>query len=151
MNKNMTRFSESARIRGAFRMRVYRRGKLIETFEDSNLIVKGARSAMEQLLAGNVEGKSVACIAFGTSGNVPTPDDTIITNPFTKPLTGVSFPETGGVEFSWDLLSTEANGKAIMEFGLLCADGTLYARKHRITPINKDSDIAVEGQWIINF
>jgi hypothetical protein len=98
-----------------------------------------------------VEGKSIARIAFGTSGDVPTPEDTEITGPFVKPLSGVSFPETGGVEFQWDLLSTEANGKAILEFGLLCADGTLYARRNRATPINKDSDIALEGQWIINF
>ena len=132
-------------------MKVYRKRKLIETFEDSNLIVNGARRAMEQLVAGNVAGKSIDRIAFGTSGNVPTPDGTAIADPFVKPLTGVVFPATGGVEFQWDLLSTEANGKAILEFGLLCADGTLYARRNRATPINKDSDIALEGQWIINF
>jgi hypothetical protein len=148
---NKTRFQESAGIRGVFRVKVYRRGKLIEVFEDSNLIVKGARTAMEQLIAGNVAGKSIDRIAFGTSGSVPTPDDTAIAGPFVKPLSGVSFPDTGGVEFSWDLLETEANGKAIMEFGLLCADGTLYARRHRVSAINKDSDIALEGQWIINF
>ncbi|MDR2516222.1 MAG: hypothetical protein LBC88_02440 [Spirochaetaceae bacterium] len=148
---NKTRFQESAGIRGFFRVKVYRKGKLIETFEDSNLIVKGARTALEQLVAGNAAGKSINRIAFGTSGSVPTPDDTAITGPFVKPFSGVSFPDTGGVEFSWDLLSTEANGKTIMEFGLLCADGTLYARRHRTTAINKDSDIALEGQWIINF
>jgi len=40
---------------------------------------------------------------------------------------------------------------AINEFGLLTSDGTLFARKNRNTPINKDSDIALEGQWIIYF
>ena len=144
-------FTEKAAISGTFRLKIRKQGKIVETFEEKNLIVNGARSAMEHLIAGNVDGKSVTHIAFGTSGNVPTPDDTEIANPFTKPVTAISFPETGGVEFSWDLLSTEANGKAIMEFGLLCADGTLYARKHRVSAINKDSDIAVEGQWIINF
>lgn len=150
----MTKFTERAGMRGRFSMKVYRRGRLIETFTENNLIVNGARRAMEKLIAGNVEGASITNISFGVSGNVPTPGDEGIADAFTKPVTSVAFlpaAEGGGVEFSWDLLTTEANGKAILEFGLMCADGTLFARRTRATPINKDSDIAIEGQWIINF
>jgi hypothetical protein len=45
----------------------------------------------------------------------------------------------------------EANGKAIMEFGLICTDGTLFARKNRAKAIEKDSDISLEGKWRIIF
>jgi hypothetical protein len=89
---------------------------------------------MAALVAGNGEGKNIAGIAFGTSGNPPTLDDTCITSQFAKDITGAAFPETGQVEFSWDLFTNEANSKAIMEFGLLMADGTLFARKIRQTP-----------------
>lgn len=147
----MIKSCEKEKMRGCFRMKVYRSGKLIETYEDDNLIVSGAKSAMAALIAGNGAGKSITQIAFGTNGDVPTPDDTAITQPFAKGVTAVSYPETGQVEFSWDLLTGESNSKAILEFGLILEDGTLFARKHRPAPIHKDSDIALEGQWLIIF
>jgi hypothetical protein len=136
-------------MHGQFRLKVYRKGKLIETYEDHNLIVDGAKAALALMLAGQGDGKNVTSIAFGTRGDVPVPEDTEITEPFTKAVTSISFPATGQVQFNWNLLTTEANGKAILEFGLLLADGTLFARKTRAEPINKDSDIALEGQWLI--
>ena len=131
-------------------MRVYQGGELIETFEDKNLIVSTARDAAAKLIAGNGEGKHIAKIAFGTNGNIPTPDDTEITSSFVKELSGVSFPAVGQAEFSWKLAASEANGKAICEFGLLCEDGTLWARKVRSEAIPKDQDISLEGEWLIN-
>lgn len=136
-------------IRGCFRLRVYRRKRLIEEYADHNLIVNGARVAVAHLLSGAGEGKQIAQIAFGTGGNIPTPDDAAITNQFTKPLLSASYPAAGQVEFKWNLLSDEANDKAILEFGLLCADGTLFARKVRSEAIPKEPDISLEGEWII--
>jgi hypothetical protein len=46
---------------------------------------------------------------------------------------------------------SEANGMAIREFGLLTANGTLFARRIRANPIYKESDISIEGEWIIIF
>jgi hypothetical protein len=123
-------------------MKVYQRGKLIEEYEDHNLIVDGARSVMARLIAGEVEGQSITHIALGTNGATPTPDDTEITEAFpTHPPAG------------WNLLVSEANGLAIIEFGLLCGDGTLFARKIREKPlpIYKEDDISVDGQWTIIF
>jgi hypothetical protein len=37
----------------------------------------------------------------------------------------------------------------IIEFGLLCEDGTLWARKIREEAIPKEADISLEGEWII--
>jgi hypothetical protein len=136
-------------LRGEFRMRVYRRGVLIEEYEDRNLIVNGARAAVARLIAGDGAGKNINRIAFGTSGAATSPDNTEITGAYTKNLIGHSYPMTGQVLFTWDLTTTEANGKAILEFGLLCADNTLFARKTRAKPLEKDLDISIEGEWLI--
>jgi hypothetical protein len=154
-----TEIRETAAIRGVFRMRIYRRGTLIEDYEDCNLIVDGARVAMTRLLVGTLTGinpdagagKKINRIAFGTNGNIPVPGDTSITSPFTKSFDCISYPAGNQVEFAWSLATIEANGKAISEFGLLCVDGTLFSRKNRGKPINKDSDIAIDGQWVIIF
>jgi hypothetical protein len=138
-------------MRGNFRMKVYQRGKLIEDYEEHNLIVNGARSAMARLIAGDIEGKSIANIALGTNGDTPTPDDTEITGAFTKAVTGFSYPAPGQVEVAWNLSVSEANDLAIIEFGLCCADGTLFARKTRENPIHKADDISIDGQWLIIF
>lgn len=144
-------FLERAAMRGVFTMRVYRNGKLIEHYRDDNLIVNGAKQVVSQLIAGAGAGRHIAKIAFGTNSAVAAPGNTAITSPFTKNLAGVSYPASGQVQFNWNLLTTEANGKDIFEFGLLCADGTLYARKVRNKALSKDSDFALEGEWIIIF
>ena len=140
---------EKAVLRGHFRMRVYLRGVLIETFEDHNLIVDGARSLVIRLISGNGNGVYVNRIAFGTNGNIPVPNDTEIAAPVIKTVDQVSYPSANQAQFDWSLAKTEGNGKEIREFGLLCTDNTLFARKVRLHPIYKDSDIALEGQWII--
>jgi hypothetical protein len=142
-------FRETMPMSGCFAMRVFRRGTLIENYRDHNLIVSGAQNAAARLLAGEGAGKHISKIAFGTSGNIPTPDDTEIVSPFIKAISAFSYPATGQVEFKWKLQSNEANGKAIIEFGLLCEDGTLFARKIRQEAIPKEADISLEGEWII--
>jgi hypothetical protein len=98
----------------------------------------------------------------------------VITNAFLKPVSRVSYPgfkteevnwspvlglpddlitEWTGyqVRFDWELLTGEDNGQAIMEFGLLSGNRTLFNRKTRDNPIHKASDISIEGSWIITF
>jgi hypothetical protein len=130
-------------------MRKYRKGVLIETVEDHNLIVSSAQHAAAQLSAGDGAGKQIAKIAFGANGNIPTPNDTAITGAFIKPLQGHSYPTDEQVEFKWKLMGNEANGMKIIEFGLLCEDETLWARKIRDEAIPKEADISLEGEWII--
>jgi hypothetical protein len=138
-------------MQGDFYLWIYRRGVLIEAYDEHNLIVNGARTVMAHLVAGDGSGKPINRIAFGTNGAVPSPSNTTITAAFTKAVTGVTYPAVGQVQINWNLLISEANGKGIMEFGLLCSDGTLFARKTRVKAIEKDSDISLEGQWIITF
>jgi hypothetical protein len=138
-------------MHGEFYMRVYKKGILIEDYEDHNIIVNGARSAVSRLVSGNGVGKEINRIAFGVGGAVASPDNTAISSPYVKSFIGYSYPLEGQVLFLWDLLTSEANGKSIMEFGLICGDGTLFARKTRKKPLEKDSDISAEGQWLIIF
>lgn len=148
---DLSRQFEEVPVNGIFRLKVYRSGVLIEEQEDSNLIVNGARIQMAHLVAGEVTGRHITKIAFGTSGKEPEPTDTAITNQFVKPISDFSYPESGRVTFDWELLVTENNGMAILEFGLLSHDGTLFARKSRVNPIHKASDISLEGQWTLIF
>jgi hypothetical protein len=138
-------------IQGIFKTRTYRRGVLVEEYEDHNLIVDEPRIRLAHLLAGREAHIAIGSIAFGTNGNFPDRTDTIITNQFVKTLSGHSFPDTGHVQFDWELRAAENNGMAILEFGLLIADGHLFARKTRINPIHKESDISIEGHWTIVF
>jgi hypothetical protein len=153
--KSPVRFNDRQEIWGILKYKVYRHQgeerELIDEFEDHNLIVNGARDQMARLIAGNFTNRSVTKISFGTSGTEPAVADTAITNAFTKDVTGYAYPAMGQVTISWNLLTSEDNGQAIMEFGLVCADNTLFSRRVRANPIYKASDISIEGQWIIIF
>jgi len=141
---------ENSQIKGEFQARIYRKGKLVETIHESNLIVNGAKNQMARLVAGEFQGRNISKIAFGTNGTDPVLTDTIITNQFAKAISSYSFRE-GRILIEWELLVSENNGMPIMEFGLLTADGTLFSRKTRSNPIVKESDISIEGQWVIYF
>ena len=83
------------------------------------------------MLGGDVTGQSVTQIGFGTGAVVPVFANTSLTaGAFVKALDGHSYPATNQVQFAFSLLTTEANGIAISEFGLLTAGSALYARKH---------------------
>jgi hypothetical protein len=143
----------SQQVKGILRYTIYKNGIPIEEVEEQNLIVTVGRTQMAHLLAGDLTGKQLTKIAFGTSGVAPALPDTQITSPFTKNLLGYSYPAAGQVKFNWNLTTAEANGKAILEFGLICADTTLFSRRIRESgkPIYKESDISLEGDWTIIF
>jgi hypothetical protein len=153
--KGSVRFQDRQEMRGILKYKVYRHQgearELIEETEDHNLIVNGARNQMARLIAGDFEDRNITKISFGTSGKEPTVDDTTITNAFTKNVAGFTYPAMGQVTISWTLLTSEDNGQAIMEFGLVCEDDTLFSRRVRANPIYKASDISIEGQWTIIF
>ncbi|MDR1903755.1 MAG: hypothetical protein LBQ88_15920 [Treponema sp.] len=143
----------SRQIQGILKYTVFRNGIPVEDVEEHNLIVTVGRTQMARLLAGELTGRNITKISFGTNGTTPALADTMITNPYTKNINGFSYPAAGQVQFNWNLTTAEANGKAILEFGLICADTTLFSRRIRESgkPINKESDISLEGQWTIIF
>lgn len=143
----MQKYVERFPLKGIFKMIVRRNGKVIEEYEDHNLILNGARNQAARLFAGDTTDRSIARIAFGTNGTAPAATDTEITDAFTKDVSGFSYPDVGQIQTDWELGTSENNGMAIMEFGLVSADGTLLCRKVRENPIYKESDISIEGHW----
>ncbi|MDR0474567.1 MAG: hypothetical protein LBH43_12955 [Treponema sp.] len=145
------RHAEKGFLRGRLYYTVYKNGVEIETFADSNLIVNTARLQMSHLVAGDVSGRSINRVALGTNGSVAIVTDTEIANAFVKNVDSFEYPAIDRVKINWKILQGEANGMAIMEFGLLTEDGKLFARRRRDKPLNKESDISIEGEWIIIF
>lgn len=145
----MIKLVEEFLLKGIFSMKVFKNGVLIDELTENNLIVNGARDQVARLIAGNVIGRNIKKIAFGTNGTAPDVSDTAITNQYTRDVSGFSYPAMGQVQIDWELPVTENNGMAIMEFGLLTEDGTLFARRIRANPIYKESDISIEGHWTI--
>lgn len=142
---------DTENLTGIFTLEVRNaQGELLEQFEEKNLIVNGAKNQLARLIAGNVSNRHITQIGFGTGTSAPSPDNTGLSNAFFKPLTSINYPATGQVAFSWSLSTAEANGLAITEFGLRCADGTLFSRKTR-NAIYKDEDISLTGTWTIIF
>ena len=144
--------SDTAALRGRFLLDIRRArdGALIERFEDANLIVNGAKDQLARLVGGNGASRHVTQIGFGTGTAAAAPGNTALTGAYWKPVTSVSYPATGQVAFAWSLSTAEANGLAITEFGLRCADGTLFARKVRAA-IHKSDDLSLTGTWTIIF
>lgn len=136
---------------GLFVLNIFRRGQLIETIEEKNLIVDASKQIHAKLLGGSVANQSVTQIGFGVNGTAPAGGNTSLTSAYVKAVDAVSYPLTNQVQFSFSLGSGEANPLAIMEFGLLTAGNVLYARKVRSAALNKDSDLSFSGTWTISF
>lgn len=137
-------------LSGEFELRIYRAGRLIDAIVEPNLIVNGAKNQLARLVAGDFANRHINQIGFGVGTAAASPNNTALTGAFWKPIASLSYPATGQVAFSWALSTAEANGMAITEFGLRCADGTLFARKVR-NPIHKSDDLSLTGSWTIIF
>lgn len=142
---------DTAALRGRFCLELRRAdGSLIEAIDEANLIVNGAKDQLARLAGGNGSGRHITHIGFGVGTGAASPNDAGLTGAFWKAISSVGYPATGQVAFSWTLSTAEANGMAITEFGLRCADGTLFARKTR-QPIHKSDDLSLTGTWTIIF
>lgn len=137
-------------LKGSFYLNVIKNGEVIERYSDLNLVVNTGRTAVMELLGAANSDKQLTQIGFGTNGTAPSGTDTAITGSFVKNLGTVTYPTISSVKFEWTLGALEANGMAIAEFGLMCFDDTLFARKVREV-INKNSDIILNGAWVISF
>lgn len=147
--KFLDRFKKGPR--GLFVLNIYRRGELIERVEDKNLIVDGSKLIHAKLLGGDVTNRSVTQFGVGTNGAAPAGGNTALTGAYVKNVDLVEYPSTNQVAFDFSLTTAEANGMAILEFGLLTQGGVLYARKIRAQPLNKANDISFSGTWTISF
>ncbi len=130
---------------------VYERGNLIETWAGNNIIVAQSRTENARLFSGNVANRSVGKIGVGTSGSTPSAGNAGLIDQYDKSIDAVTYPTPYSVEFAFSIGTSEANGKAIMEFGLLTGAGLLIARRVRSAVLNKTSDISLSGKWRLNF
>jgi hypothetical protein len=141
---------------GRLKYDVFRRGELIEQFDERNLIVIGSQPTHAALLGGNVANNSVTQIGFGTNATAAAFGNTSLSGPpYLKNVDGASYPASNEVQFAFSLGlaggDASAYGLAISEFGLLTTAGVLYARRVRSAPLNFASDISIQGTWTISF
>lgn len=139
-------------LKGLFYLEIIcaKTGVILEKYQDNNLVVNGGRTAVVTLLGAGGTTKNLTQLSVGTNGTAPAGTDTAITGAFTKALGTVSYPTISSVKYEFQLGAGDANGIGIREFGILCADDTLFARKTREL-INKNSDIILNGTWTISF
>lgn len=135
---------------GVLRVDVFCHGRLVESDTGGNLVVAGHGPIQAALLSGNGAGKNLAQIGFGSNTAVPVPGNTDLSaDAYFKPLDGISFPAANQIAVAFSLGLFEALGISLSEYGLLTSDGTLYARRVRISPLLKDSSIQLTGTWTI--
>ena len=137
-------------MRGILVIEVRRRGVLVNRFFDENVIVNGAKSQLARLIGGDVTNRHITHFGAGIGTSAASPDNVSLTGAVWKPISSVSYPEPGKAQFNWNLTTADANNLALTEFGLRCADGTLFSRKLR-GAIHKANDIALSGTWTILF
>lgn len=147
----MQLISPKIEVNGIFRLKVFRRGLLIEEMDEPNLVVDLAKTGLARMLGSDLTNRPITQIGFGTSGTAPAAGNTSLTGAYMKNHDGATFPAAGQVTFAFSLASGEANGMAILEFGLFTANSTLYARKVRTTALNKEADITLSGSWTLAF
>jgi hypothetical protein len=146
---------DKAKIKGEFRLKVFRKGKLVENIRERNLIVDSGFELVQQLLSSAAADKHISKIAFGNlaSGEPvqPTAASTTVPGQFLqKGFATVTFPTTRSVSFNWSMEGNEGNGNNVAYFGLQNDDNELFAAKAR-PAIVKTEDIVLEGTWIIHY
>ena len=135
---------------GELQLWVYRDGELVEHWRDRNLVVTGGKSELARLLAGDGAADAVTKIGVGEGTAPPAAGDTTLTSAFSKALDSYSYPAAGQVQFAFTVGTGDANGLTIAEWGLLCADDTLFARRTRAA-IEQDAAMTITGTWTIAF
>ena len=141
----------TAAPRGDVYVEVYRRGRLVDVIDERNLIVDTGRQNVCRILGGE-SNRAITKIGYGEGASPAAAGNNSLLNAFVKSLGSVTYPTTTSVQFPFTLLTSEANGLAIMEFGLLTTGGVLYARKVRQNgPIYKDDETSLAGTWTITY
>ena len=152
----MLGFEDSARLHGELHLEIRRGREIIGRYDDHNLIVDAGRHRMAQMAAGEST-SAIAFIGVGESGEEEAAGDTGLLNQQLFPLAAKA---SDGTDARFDFLigPGQGNGMSIREFGLFCADGTMFSRRVRRrksdgepSVIEKEDDISVQGYWVIHF
>lgn len=124
-------------------------GKIICGFSMHNVITNNGIKKLLQFITTGAS-SAIAKISFGTSNTTPAETDLAITNAYTIDVSSASYDEEKKeCKFTFVLEMNEDNGVTIREAGLVCADGTLFARRVFPLEIEKSENVTVEGYWTI--
>lgn len=136
-------------VTGEVHFRVYKQGKIIDSFDDHNLVVDAGRIRLANLAAGKTTA-AITHIGVGSGSTVENVADTELENQQLFPLTSI---EVNGrdVQCNFFIANNQAIGLKIREFGLFCADGTMFSHRVRKGVIEKYEDIQIAGYWILHF
>ena len=159
----MIQISDSTRPKGQMVIKIYRDGTLLSSETVDNLIVNGGKAALAHLLGNNGTGKHIATVGIGEGADPPAAEDTVLTGSVTVSIgetriaTGLEaedgslFDAPNIVQFHFNFDKATGNGIAIREYGLFCADGTLFSRIVRAAAFVKTDIDAIRGFWQIQF
>jgi hypothetical protein len=138
-------------LKGIFELTIKdKSGKVIEKYEDKNLIVDKARFNMAHLISASANNTYIDAIGFGTGTAPASADDLVLTGSTQIPFDAISYPLNNAVTFEWSLGYSDLVGMSITEFGLISHNGDLFSRKVR-SAIVKADDITMNGKWTILF
>jgi len=149
-------------MKGHLSIKVYREGELYREEETDNLIVTQGRLNLAKLLSGDT-GVHVSHIGIGTGTDTAVSTDTNLSEIIkidvsdVKVATGLTAPDGTTfddprvVQFHFRFGLGTAVGMAISEYGLFCADGTLFSRVVRDAPFTKTAIDQIIGFWQIQF
>ena len=146
--------NDKIQLKGRLLIKVVNRNGLItQEYDWDNLITNTGYLAAAQSLAG-VPGAAVNSVAIGTDSAEPALTDTAITDPFTVPVTGITYhpnltDDPKWVQFNFTVGFLQAVGMNIYEWGLITADGRLFSRLTR-SLIAKTNEMQLVGQWTVN-
>ena len=143
-------FQDSTKpCRGDFHLAVYKDGKIIDRIDDHNRVVDAGRIRLAELAAGK-SGSCITRIGVGSGSAQEAATDTELAEQQLFPLASAS---VDGRDARFDFLidNSQANGLKIHEFGLFCADGTMFSHRVRTGLIEKEDDIQIKGYWILHF
>lgn len=143
-------FQDSTKpCRGDFHLAVYKGGEIIDRVDDHNLVVDAGRIRLAELAAGK-SGSCITKIGVGSGSTAEAADDTELEGQQLFPLT-LATVDGRDARFDFLIDNSQANGLKIHEFGLFCADGTMFSHRVRTGLIEKEDDIQIKGYWILHF
>lgn len=142
--------------RGEFHIELWKNGKPVNEFHNHNLVVDLGRCRLANLAAG-LSNKYITQIGVGTGKTIEEETDTELQDQLLFPLSNTSV-DGRDAKFEFIIGEDEANGLSITEFGLFCADNTMFSHRVRrdedtgkIGVIDKMSDIEIRGYWLLHF
>lgn len=149
-------------MNGQLNFRIIRNGVLYKCEMIKNLIVTQGRFNLAKLLGGQT-GMHVTHVGIGTGTDAAISTDMDLSNVIKVPVSEVrvasglmapdktTFDDTRIVQFHFRIGLETGNGMKIGEYGLFCADSTLFSRIVRDSVFEKTSIDAIEGYWQIQF